>query len=257
MGRLPKVQASWGQNWPGSAHPEPQLLPSTPTPAGSEVHSSVPAEGPGKGAHGRGCSRQEDKVEPMSQAVSGGIRASGAPRPSNQLFFVNRTQAGLCLVQGAPEIGLLTRASSSSSSSGCRRRACLGSSSWKMALGFSSSDSLSEGGSLIQASRSRLGCTEGVTWWPGLLCAGPPCTCAISQHQHHRDQARKDAIVPERRQRDGKAGSLGGNSRPGQGPWNLEGPWQAMIVPEDQEQGYNSTRTEWIYVNKQGRVMAT
>lgn len=60
--------------------------------------------------------------------------------------------------RAAPDI--LTRASSSSSTSGGRCRACLCSSSWKMALGFSSSDSLSEGGSLIQASRSRL-CRQG------------------------------------------------------------------------------------------------
>lgn len=50
----------------------------------------------------------------------------------------------------------LTRASSSSSASGGRCFTGRCSSSWKMALGVSSSDSLSDGGSLIQASRSRL-----------------------------------------------------------------------------------------------------
>lgn len=50
----------------------------------------------------------------------------------------------------------LTLASSSSSISGCLGLECLCSSSWKIVLGFSSSDSLSDGGSLIHASRSRL-----------------------------------------------------------------------------------------------------
>lgn len=42
----------------GLPHPESQLLPTIPTPAGSEAHSSVPAEGPGKGAHGRALNRR-------------------------------------------------------------------------------------------------------------------------------------------------------------------------------------------------------
>ena len=69
----------------------------------------------------------------------------------------------------------LTRASSCSSASGGRCLACRGSSSWKMALGFSSSDSLSESGSLIQASRSRLQDTvrshggSGLHAWPWTL----------------------------------------------------------------------------------------
>lgn len=50
----------------------------------------------------------------------------------------------------------LTLASSFSSTSVCRGRECLGSSLAKIALGCSSSDSLSDGGSLIQASRSSL-----------------------------------------------------------------------------------------------------
>lgn len=60
--------------------------------------------------------------------------------------------------RGACSVGAtgLTRASSSSSASGGRCFTGRCSSSWKMALGVSSSDSLSDGGSLIQASRSRL-----------------------------------------------------------------------------------------------------
>lgn len=60
----------------------------------------------------------------------------------------------------------LTLASSSSSISGCLCLECLCSSSWKIVLGFSSSDSLSEGGSLIQVSRSKLGrmATDGFTY---------------------------------------------------------------------------------------------
>lgn len=50
----------------------------------------------------------------------------------------------------------ITLASSFSSTSVWRGRECLGSSLAKIALGCSSSDSLSDGGSLIQASRSRL-----------------------------------------------------------------------------------------------------
>lgn len=50
----------------------------------------------------------------------------------------------------------LTLASSFSSTSVWRGRECLGSSLVKIALGCSSSDSLSDGGSLIHASKSRL-----------------------------------------------------------------------------------------------------
>lgn len=59
---------------------------------------------------------------------------------------------------------------------GARGLACRCSSSWNMALGFSSSDSRSESGSLIQASRSRLWGT-GVTWW--LWLAGPALDTAV------------------------------------------------------------------------------
>lgn len=63
----------------------------------------------------------------------------------------------LCIWWSCPyPFSQLTLASSSSSISGCRCFECLCSSSWNMVLGFSSSESLSEGGSLIQASRSKL-----------------------------------------------------------------------------------------------------
>lgn len=103
--------------------------------------------------------------DPQLSLGSSGPREQAHPR-SAQRGMGHRPERLPCL----------TRASSCSSASGARGLVCRCSSSWNMALGFSSSDSLSESGSLIQASRSRLWDT-GFTWW--LWLAGPALDTAV------------------------------------------------------------------------------
>lgn len=79
------------------------------------------------------------------------------PRSSRTMNVCHESGVQSLLWAGQlPRAMPLTRASSSSSALGGCCLACRCSSSWKIALGISSSDSLSESGSLIQASRSRL-----------------------------------------------------------------------------------------------------
>lgn len=77
-----------------------------------------------------------------------GIESSTFPTtPQGKIVFKKKDILIMCYI---------TRASSFSSTSVWRGRECLGSSLAKIALGCSSSDSLSDGGSLIQASKSSL-----------------------------------------------------------------------------------------------------
>lgn len=97
---------------------------------------------------------------PIKRAVSWAAEGRTAPwlheDPQRLQLLSQHLQHGYWITQGTAFWHSLTLASSSSSISGCLCLECLCSSSWKIVLGFSSSDSLSDGGSLIQASRSKL-----------------------------------------------------------------------------------------------------